>query len=313
LGDTLYLPLDLAGAASCCERLPGAYRGSDAPGADNVPSKWCGQSSRGLDPAGSEGRSAWRPDHHLPVDPYSHGRQATRAGKTSPGAADGNAVMGADLATCVPGGGCSAPRLTVVDGMLMARRSCPAISRAAQARCRTRCLSRHVGKRCYSPAVDRTHRESLAYLLSSSEQLPPRRLNAALREIWPRLHGPLHQNDPTAMVNLFKRAGYVTDGVLSPTASLTVYRGEPVSGQSTGISWTTDRQTAMTYARGYSTVSAARVIQAVASPGVCWRGSLTKMRSLLSLVYSPMSRYWGTCHNSSGRRRASLSIGQPKW
>jgi hypothetical protein len=68
-------------------------------------------------------------------------------------------------------------------------------------------------------------------------------------------------------VELFKRAGYVTDGVPVPAASLTVYRGEPVSAQSMGISWTTDQQIAMTYAQGYSTASAVRVVQATAPPG----------------------------------------------
>jgi hypothetical protein len=115
--------------------------------------------------------------------------------------------------------------------------------------------------------VDRAPRESLAHLLSSDAQLPPHQLNAALQEIWPRLHGPLHQHDPVALVELFKRAGYVTDGVPSPTASLTVYRGELVSAQSPGISWTTHRQTAMTYAQGYSTVGAVRIVQAMAPPG----------------------------------------------
>jgi hypothetical protein len=119
---------------------------------------------------------------------------------------------------------------------------------------------------CYSRAVNLTPNESLAYLLNSGSQLPCHQLNATLQDIWPRLHGPLHHYEPASLVDLFKRAGYVTDGVPSPTTSLTVYRGEPMSTETTGISWTSDRQAAMRYAQGYSTISAVRVVQATAPP-----------------------------------------------
>lgn len=49
-----------------------------------------------------------------------------------------------------------------------------------------------------------------------------------------------------------------------PSADLAVYRGEPIAGEQRGISWTTDCQMAMTYARGYSTIGAVQVVKATA-------------------------------------------------
>ncbi len=73
----------------------------------------------------------------------------------------------------------------------------------------------------------------------------------------------MYRHDQAALLALFRRAGYVSDGVAYPSAELTVYRGEPESGQR-GISWTTDFQVADTYAKGYSTGGNAQVLQATA-------------------------------------------------
>jgi len=109
-----------------------------------------------------------------------------------------------------------------------------------------------------------TPAETLANLVATGRQLPPADLNALLRDTWPLMHGPLYHYDTATMLALFKRAGYVSDGVAYPSAELTIYRGEPVSATQPGVSWTTDRQVATKYANGYSTVGHARVRQATA-------------------------------------------------
>jgi hypothetical protein len=112
--------------------------------------------------------------------------------------------------------------------------------------------------------VNRAPAETLADLVSGDLRLDPRKLNAVLRDIWPLMHGPLYRYDSSALLTLFRRAGYVSDGVAYPSAELTVYRGEPADSRQQGISWTTDRQVADTYAKGYSTIGDARVLQATA-------------------------------------------------
>jgi len=108
--------------------------------------------------------------------------------------------------------------------------------------------------------------EQLAELLTSGSQLPPPELNARLRNLWPLLHAPQRTSDATALVALFQRAGYVSDGIPVPNRELTVYRGELVSSREAGIAWTTDVEVATQYARGYTTAGNTRVLQATAQP-----------------------------------------------
>lgn len=84
--------------------------------------------------------------------------------------------------------------------------------------------------------------ETLKGLLSSGSQLPPSELNVRLTLLWPLLHGPQRNQDATALVALFRHAGYVSDGLPFPNGDLTVYRGELVSSRKPGISWTTSRR-----------------------------------------------------------------------
>ena len=95
-------------------------------------------------------------------------------------------------------------------------------------------------------------------------ELDPQEVNAALREVWPQMHGPLHRYDQDTLLGLFRHAGYVSDGLAFTVADQTVYRGEPVTSGRRGISWTTDLEVADTYAKGYSTGGNAQVLQAVA-------------------------------------------------
>lgn len=112
--------------------------------------------------------------------------------------------------------------------------------------------------------MNRTPDETLADLVNSGMKIDPHEVNAALREVWPRMHGPLYHHDTATLIGLFKRAGYVSDGPAYPSADLTVYRGEPVVSGQQGISWTTDFRVADTYAKGYSTDGHAQVLQASA-------------------------------------------------
>ena len=114
--------------------------------------------------------------------------------------------------------------------------------------------------------MDMHPQEALVELLHSGSQLPPSELNATLRTIWPQLRAPQRSHDGAALVALFRRAGYVSDGIPQPNTELTVYRGELVNSHESGISWTTDAQVATQYARGYSTVGNTQVVQAVAPP-----------------------------------------------
>jgi hypothetical protein len=95
-------------------------------------------------------------------------------------------------------------------------------------------------------------------------QLDPQELNAMLRDTWPQMHGPLYHHNTATLLALFRRAGYVSDGVTYPSAELTVYRGELVASGQQGISWTTEFQVADTYAKGYSTEGNAQVLRAAA-------------------------------------------------
>jgi hypothetical protein len=114
--------------------------------------------------------------------------------------------------------------------------------------------------------VDGTPAETLADVVSSGLHLDPCELNSILQAVWPLMHGPLYHHKTALLIALFKRAGYVTDGVACPTGDLTVYRGEPVASEQRGISWTTDFKVARTYAQGYSTIGNVRVVQATAPP-----------------------------------------------
>ena len=97
-----------------------------------------------------------------------------------------------------------------------------------------------------------TPREELAELLNGSGlRLAPAVLNARLQAIWPQLRGgQLHGYVQAALVALFLRAGYVSDGPAYPHDNLTVYRGEPATATGRGISWSLSLQVATTYARG---------------------------------------------------------------
>jgi hypothetical protein len=112
--------------------------------------------------------------------------------------------------------------------------------------------------------MNRTPSETLDDLVDSGLQFPPEELNVILRTVWPLLHGPLYRHDVATLLALFRRAGYVSDGLPYPDGDLIVYRGEPTSTEHLGISWTTDRQVAVTYVQGYSTIGAVRVVQAAA-------------------------------------------------
>lgn len=112
--------------------------------------------------------------------------------------------------------------------------------------------------------MERTPAETLGDLISRESPHDPGELNSTLKTVWPLLHGPLYRHDATVLMALFKRAGYVSDSVAYPDADLTVYRGEPVSSEQHGISWTTDSQVAWKYARDYSTIGKVQVLQAVA-------------------------------------------------
>ena len=129
------------------------------------------------------------------------------------------------------------------------------------------CSRRNAGRsplQLPSLIVNRTPSETLADLVSGGLQLDPRELNAMLQDSWPLMHGPLYRYDTATLLALFRRAGYVSDGVACPSAELTVYRGELVASEQRGISWTTDFQIADTYAKGYSTEGNAQVLQAAA-------------------------------------------------
>lgn len=112
--------------------------------------------------------------------------------------------------------------------------------------------------------MNRTPAETLAHLVIGGMQLGPSELNGILREVWPLMHGSLYRYDTATLPALFKRAGYVSDGVALPTFDLKVYRGEPVASGQQGMSWTTDYQVADKYAKGYSTDGHAQVVQAIA-------------------------------------------------
>jgi hypothetical protein len=85
--------------------------------------------------------------------------------------------------------------------------------------------------------------------------------------LWPELRAPQQSHhDGTEPVTLFQRAGYVSDGIPQPDATIVVYRGELVNAGEPGISWTADIEIAIRYARGYATVGHTRVVQADAPP-----------------------------------------------
>src|SRR5438445_5826677 len=97
-----------------------------------------------------------------------------------------------------------------------------------------------------------TPREELAELLNGSGlRLAPDVLNGRLQAIWAELRGgQLHEYDQAALIAVFRRAGYVSDGPTYPDDNLTVYRGEPATASGRGISWSRSLEVATTYARG---------------------------------------------------------------
>ncbi len=114
--------------------------------------------------------------------------------------------------------------------------------------------------------MNMTPEQSLAELLEAGSQRPAPEVNAILRSIWPQLHAPQRSHAGTDLVALFRRAGYVSDGIPQPNTEITVYRGQLVNTQEPGISWTANLETAKRYARGYATAGHAQVVQAIASP-----------------------------------------------
>jgi len=114
--------------------------------------------------------------------------------------------------------------------------------------------------------MNKTPDEELAELLTSGSQLQPSKLNARLRAVWPLLHAPQRKHDGATLVDLFRQAGYVSDGMAATDSALTVYRGELVAEAEPGISWSAEFQIARSYAQRYSTVGHTRVLQATAPP-----------------------------------------------
>jgi hypothetical protein len=111
-----------------------------------------------------------------------------------------------------------------------------------------------------------TPAEVLAELLVGGSKRPASELNATLRAIWPLLHGPQHTHGLRELVELFRRAGYVSDGIPRPNGDLTIYRGELVDHHEPGIAWTTDFQTARSYAQRYASTGHTQVVQSTAPP-----------------------------------------------
>ncbi len=111
-----------------------------------------------------------------------------------------------------------------------------------------------------------TPTEALAELVATERSRPPAELRVVLAEIWPELHAPLRNYESAALVALFRRAGFVSDGPPQPGGDLLVYRGEPADPASPGIAWSTDEAVATDYARRYSTAGQTRLLQATAPP-----------------------------------------------
>lgn len=103
-------------------------------------------------------------------------------------------------------------------------------------------------------------------LLRTGCALPAAELNASLRLVWPRLRAPQRTHPASDLVTLFRRAGYVSDGLPQPAQAVPVYRGELTGNAEPGISWTTEAQIARRYAQGYATAGDTRIIRATAPP-----------------------------------------------
>lgn len=114
-----------------------------------------------------------------------------------------------------------------------------------------------------SPTPD----QELARLLRTGSVLPAGELNGSLCLIWPGLRAPQRTHLASELIALFRRAGYVSDGLPEPAQDLLVYRGELAGTGDPGISWTADPQIARRYAQGYATVGDTRVMRATAPPG----------------------------------------------
>jgi hypothetical protein len=111
-----------------------------------------------------------------------------------------------------------------------------------------------------------TPEQTLAELLEDGSYYSATEANATLRAIWAQLHAPQRRHSAAELVTLFRRAGYVSDGILSPSSAVTIYRGELLRSAEAGISWTADPQIARKYAQGYATVGATRFVRAIAPP-----------------------------------------------
>ena len=94
---------------------------------------------------------------------------------------------------------------------------------------------------------------------------PAAEVRSELAEVWPLAHAPLHHFDSADLVSMFKWAGYVSDGPPRPAAPFTVYRGE-LAASRPGMSWTSDRAVALSYARDYRTVGPTRCLRATIPP-----------------------------------------------
>jgi hypothetical protein len=114
--------------------------------------------------------------------------------------------------------------------------------------------------------MNMTPEQALAELLETGSQQSAPEVNAILRSVWPDLRAPQRSHRGADLVALFRRAGYVSDGIPQPDTEITVYRGELVNTQEAGISWTANLETAKRYAQGYATAGHAQVVQAIASP-----------------------------------------------
>ena len=108
--------------------------------------------------------------------------------------------------------------------------------------------------------------QELERLLTAGSALAADQLNAGLRVTWSPLRAPQRTHSVTALVALFRRAGYVSDVLPEPSEAVMVYRGELVGDDDPGISWTADLAIARRYAQGYATVGDTRVMQATAPP-----------------------------------------------
>ncbi len=132
--------------------------------------------------------------------------------------------------------------------------------------------------------IDKNYALPLIVEWHASRLLTPDELNRVLAWHWNREDSPTRFGIQS-LVSLFRFAGFVADreGTARPTGPLTIYRGG-ASSTPLGLSWTTDREQALKFARRSSRKTAVVITAVVQAEHIL---AILKARQESEIVVDP--------------------------